>query len=214
MRTRAFRNFEVLGLSLLLAACGGSEEAPPTIQINTPTNGLTVSGQFRVTGTTAGEVALVLLDCGDGKFVQASGTTSWTSHCDTTLLPDGWTTMKARAIGLERQEAFSSVEVMVVNLDPIVGTWDWQPGSGGSPGHYAGSYIVFYRSGVVDEPRGVFFPSFAIGWQKQGPGVMTVQRLAAGPVTLNYSFSADGQYVTLQWPSGSQPTMVLRRRGT
>jgi hypothetical protein len=182
-----------------LGACGdGKSPVAPEIVIVSPAEGKTVSGMTKVTGTVSGDVNLVLVDCGDSRFVQATGAPSWSADCDTKILPDGTTTLTARAIGFDRKEVSTSLGVTVSNVDPLVGIWDSR--TGGTDG-YPGQYIVFYKTGVFDEASGNIFYSFASSWQRQGPEIITVHRMTAAPVTVSATLSADGKDLILRWSS-------------
>jgi len=73
---------------------------PPTCNIVSPAPGGVVAGTYRVVGIASdvdGVVERVDVRMNNGQWIAASGNTSWTYDWDTTLVPDGQHTIRARS---------------------------------------------------------------------------------------------------------------------
>jgi Bacterial Ig domain len=91
--------------------------APPTVWIDAPASGATVSGALSVAGRAADDVgvARVEVQVDGGTWRSASGTTSWTAAIDTTTVTNGTHTIAARATDTAGQQTTASISVTVSN---------------------------------------------------------------------------------------------------
>ncbi len=95
---------------------GGNEA--PTVTINTPASGATLTGEVVISGTAAdtdGTVSLVEVQLGAGAWLTATGTTSWTITVNTTTYPNGATTITARATDNGSLQGTTTIPVTVSN---------------------------------------------------------------------------------------------------
>lgn len=212
MLRKVFLVTAVLLLSVLFVSCGsdgGSSISPPAqVTITSPTGGATVGKTITINGTTTGDVTLVQVKYGTSPFLQATGTNTWSIDLDTTKIPDGETTVTVQAICKDWDKIETSMRVLVKNIDPLVGTWDWQSGSRG----YAGSYIIFQPSGVYDESNGTIFFNWAYSWHREDDSVITIQRSSAGPLTVNTTLSPDQKTLNLSWSNNNTSYSVNYQR--
>jgi len=95
----------------------GVAPTPPTVAINSPTNGATVSGTITVSGTASDNVGVstVQVQVDGGTFSTASGTTSWTFSLNTGSLSNAAHTITARATNTSGLTATTAVTVNVSN---------------------------------------------------------------------------------------------------
>ena len=92
---------------------------PPTVVINSPTNGATVAGTISVSGTAADNVAVakVEINIDNGTWITASGTTSWSYSLNTVNVLNGEHVLYARATDTSSNvSSIPSVSVRVVNV--------------------------------------------------------------------------------------------------
>jgi alpha-amylase len=92
---------------------------PPTVVINSPTNGSTVAGTISVSGTAADNVAVstVQISIDGGAFLNVSGTTSWSFSLNTQNILNGTHTISARATDSSGNlSSIPSVTVRVFNV--------------------------------------------------------------------------------------------------
>jgi len=173
MRTRVIASLLVFGLPWGVVGCGDASDATedsdsaeyevrcdknptnphcdkaPTVSIQSPSNGATVSGTVAAQGSSSDDkaVAKVEVRVDDGAWNLASGTTSWTFSLDTTALNDGGHTITARATDSAAKTTSTSVSVTVSN------------GSGGTPtGGYGPQASITCPAGAVDILPGMDVP--------------------------------------------------------
>ncbi|HUU02760.1 MAG TPA: Ig-like domain-containing protein [Myxococcota bacterium] len=102
-------------VNLEIATAGDDQD--PTITIDTPTDGQTVSGSIPIAGTATDNVAVekVEVKLDDGAFEDAAGTSSWSYTLVTTALGDGPHTVTARASDTSANSASDIVSIQVDN---------------------------------------------------------------------------------------------------
>lgn len=213
------RNFFVIAivllLTVLLVSCGsdgGSSTSPPAqVSITSPTVGATVGKTITISGTTTGDVTLVQVKYGTSAFIQATGTNTWSIDLDTTTIPDGETTITVQAICQNWDKAETFMKLTINNIDPIIGTWDWQSGTGYSQSWGYG-YINFLPSGAYDESNGTIFTSWAYSWRRESDSVISINRSTAGPLTVHTTFSEDKNTLNLQWSTSTSSFSVNYHR--
>ncbi|MBW3582594.1 MAG: hypothetical protein KY455_05785 [Euryarchaeota archaeon] len=95
--------------------------APPTLTIDSPADGATVSGTFAVSGTASSDagIAKVEVRIAGGIWQTASGTTAWSHGIDSTVLSNGDKTIEARATAGDGQTATATITVTVANPEVI-----------------------------------------------------------------------------------------------
>ena len=112
-------NARVSGIRVRKIADPVFESIPPTVALDSPADGSTVSGIVSVTGTAAdnGAVAKVEVSIDDGGWNLAAGTTNWSFARNTQSLVNGTHTISARATdGSGNLSTISSVTVRVINV--------------------------------------------------------------------------------------------------
>jgi len=90
----------------------------PTISLNSPVDGSTVSGTVTISGTASdsdGTVESVKVQIDAGTWHMATGTTSWTYNWDTTSVSDGNHTISAWVLDDDDCSTFVSITVTVNN---------------------------------------------------------------------------------------------------
>jgi hypothetical protein len=94
-----------------------SDSIPPTISIQRPAEGATVSGQLTVSGAAAddSELSTVEVKVDGGGYQVAAGTTDWSFALETSAFADGVHTLTARATDGAGNRAWSSVTVTFAN---------------------------------------------------------------------------------------------------
>lgn len=100
---------------------------PPTVTIDTPSEGATVSGTVEVSGTASdpdGSVSTVEVRVDGSSWQTASGTDSWTWSWDTTSESDGGHTLEARASDGSTHSGTASRNVTVDNDQDSGGSTD------------------------------------------------------------------------------------------
>lgn len=100
---------------------------PPTVSIDSPSDGETVGGDVTVSGTAAApssplERVEVRID--DGEWREAAGTDEWSLAWDTRDVPDGTHAVRARAYDGVLYSDVASVEVTVDNPRPDLAASD------------------------------------------------------------------------------------------
>ena len=96
-------------------------DKPPTVAIQSPSNGATVTGTIAVQGSSSDDKAVTKVEVriDGGAWQLASGTTSWSFSLDTTAETDGSHTISARATDSAAKTKEASVVVTVANgVDP------------------------------------------------------------------------------------------------
>ncbi len=94
-----------------------NQNEPPTVAIDSPAEGATVSGSVDVTGTASdpdGSVQVVEVRIDGGAWQAASGTSSWSFTWDSTSVGDGQHTIEARS---SDGSAHSSIASRTVTVD-------------------------------------------------------------------------------------------------
>ncbi len=102
-------------VNLEIAAAGDDQD--PTVTIDTPTDGQTVSGSIPIAGTATDNAAIekVEIKLDDGIFEAAAGTDSWSYTLVTTALSDGSHSLTARASDTSGNSASETVSIQVDN---------------------------------------------------------------------------------------------------
>ncbi|WP_242342129.1 Ig-like domain-containing protein [Anaeromyxobacter terrae] len=97
--------------------------APPSVWIDAPASGATVSGSIAVSGRASDDagVARVELSVDGGAWTLASGTSAWSSSVDTLTLANGTHTIAARATDSAGAQTTTSVSLSVSNAPPPAG---------------------------------------------------------------------------------------------
>ncbi|HXI82525.1 MAG TPA: TIM-barrel domain-containing protein [Verrucomicrobiae bacterium] len=148
------------------------ESVPPSVAINSPTNGSTVAGTVSVTGLASDNVAVAKVEVSvdNGGWSIATGTTNWSFSLTTPAIVNGLHTISARATdGSGNVSSIPSVTVRVINVpgaylarisagnpsnvtDCASNVWvadqAYSPGSFGYSGNGAGGYVNNAISGV------------------------------------------------------------------
>jgi len=91
--------------------------APPTVSINSPANGSTVSGTVSVSGVASDGLTIssVQVSVDGGAFANASGTSSWSFDLNSNSLSNGAHTLSAKVIDSASNSATSSLVDVTVN---------------------------------------------------------------------------------------------------
>jgi hypothetical protein len=91
--------------------------APPTVSINSPANGSTVSGTVAVSGVASDGLTIssVQVSVDGGAFANASGTSSWSFDLNSNSLSNGAHTLSAKVIDSASNSATSSLVDVTVN---------------------------------------------------------------------------------------------------
>ena len=91
--------------------------APPTVSINSPANGSTVSGTVAVSGVASDGLTIssVQVSVDGGTFANASGTTNWSFSLNSNSLSNGAHTLSAKVIDSASNSATSSLVDVTVN---------------------------------------------------------------------------------------------------
>lgn len=100
---------------------------PPTVDITSPSDGETVSGEVTVTGTAdapSSTLEHVEVRIDDGDWQTATGTTDWAFDWDTVAVTDGTHTIRARAYDGILYSDVASVQVTVDNPRPDLAASD------------------------------------------------------------------------------------------
>lgn len=97
---------------------------PPTITIDSPADGASVSGTFTVSGTASSDAGITKVETrlDGGAWQSASGTTSWSLTIDTAFLSNGDKVLEARAIAGDGQVASQSINITIANPE-VVDLW-------------------------------------------------------------------------------------------
>ena len=216
MRARAPRPFLLALLLCAFPACGDAPDAEltdsstypvrcdknpthphcdkaPTVSIQSPSAGATITGSFAVQGSSSDDkaVAAVEVRVDAGAWSLASGTTSWSLSLDTTALADGSHTLTARATDSAGKTATASVAVTVSN-----GGSGGAGGSGGDPGEAVGPQSsITCPSGAVDISPGQDITGIVAG---SPPGTVFCIRAGvhypASPINPRSNQSLIGEY--------------------
>ncbi|HUJ11340.1 MAG TPA: TIM-barrel domain-containing protein [Verrucomicrobiae bacterium] len=112
-------NARISGIRVRKIADPVHESIPPTITLDTPADGSTVTGIVSVSGTASDNVAVAKVEVSvdGGAWSLASGTTNWTFALDTQGLLNGRHTIAARATdGSSNVSSIPSVFVRVINV--------------------------------------------------------------------------------------------------
>jgi hypothetical protein len=91
--------------------------APPTVSINSPANGSTVSGTVAVSGVASDGLTIssVQVSVDGGTFANASGTSSWSFSLNSNSLSNGAHTLSAKVTDSASNSATSSLVDFTVN---------------------------------------------------------------------------------------------------
>jgi hypothetical protein len=91
--------------------------APPTVSVNSPANGSTVSGTVVVSGVASDGLTIssVLVSVDGGTFANASGTSSWSFSLNSNSLSNGAHTLSAKVTDSASNSATSSLVDFTVN---------------------------------------------------------------------------------------------------
>ena len=165
-------NARVSGIRVRKIADPIFEGIPPTVFINSPANGSTVTSNLSVTGTASDNVAVAKVEVSidNGGWSIATGTTNWSFSLNTTTILNGLHTISARATdGSSNVSSIPSVTVRVVNVpgaylarisagdpsnvtDCAANVWiadqAYTPGSFGYSGNGTGGFVGNAISGV------------------------------------------------------------------
>lgn len=101
----------------------GAANSPPKVSILDPADGQTVAGKFAVTGVASdpdGNATLVGVEMSiaGGPWREVNGTSSWWTTIDSTLYPNGWLGVSARAFDGSAYSANHTISVLVDNRAP------------------------------------------------------------------------------------------------
>ncbi len=148
------------------------ESIPPTVVINSPVNGSSVTGAVSITGNASDNVAVAKVEVSidNGGWSIATGTTNWSFSLNTATMLNGLHTISARATdGSGNLSSMPSVTVRVINVpgaylarisagnpsnvtDCAANVWvadqAYTPGSFGYSGSGNGGYVNNAISGV------------------------------------------------------------------
>jgi len=96
---------------------------PPTVSIDTPTNGATVVGTLSITGTASDNVAVasVQFSIDNGSWVTASGTTNWSFSLNSQYMLNGLHTIYAQAT--DTSGNVSTIQSVTVNVFNVPGAY-------------------------------------------------------------------------------------------
>jgi glycosidase len=96
---------------------------PPTVAINSPTNGATVVGTISISGTASDNVAVasVQISIDSGSWMTASGTTSWSFSLNTQYMLNGLHTIYAQAT--DTSGNVSTIPSVTVNVFNVPGAY-------------------------------------------------------------------------------------------
>jgi glycosidase len=96
---------------------------PPTVSINTPTNGATVVGTLVISGSAADNVAVasVQFNIDGGGWITASGTTSWSYSLNSQYMLNGLHTIYAQAT--DTSGNVSTIPSVTVNVFNVPGSY-------------------------------------------------------------------------------------------
>lgn len=95
--------------------------APPTITIDSPADGATVSGTFTASGTASSDAGISRVETriDGGPWQTATGTTSWSLDIDTSSVSNGDHTLEARAVAGDGQTASARITINVANPEVV-----------------------------------------------------------------------------------------------
>ena len=148
------------------------EAIPPTVVMNSPANGPTVTGTVPVTGIASDNVAVARVEVSidQGGWSLASGTTNWSFSLNTQIMLNGLHTISARATdGSGNVSSIPFITIRVINVpgaylvrlsagnpsnvtDCAANVWvldrAYSPGSFGYSGNGAGGYVNHNIVGV------------------------------------------------------------------
>jgi len=135
---------------------------PPTCNIISPLPGNTVGGDYRIAGIASdvdGTVQSVQVSMDDGQWIEALGNTSWTYDWDTTLIPNGQHTIRARSYDGTNHSVEASVTVMVGNevqqppQETSAYQWAFWMALAAAIAEAFFLLYVFWKSGKGEEPK-------------------------------------------------------------
>jgi hypothetical protein len=132
--------------------------AAPAVSINSPVNGVTVSGTLSVSGTASDGITIssVQVSVDGGSFSNASGTTSWSFLLNTNSLSNGAHTLTAKVSDSGGNSATSSlVDVTVNNASTSTDCTLYASPSGGGNGASSSSPLTFSAAASATQPGSV-----------------------------------------------------------
>ncbi len=165
----------------------------PVIEVDRPADEEIVSGLVSISGTANPEVKQVLVKVGDSGFIEATGTNEWSLVIDSTEMVEGLTSIEVKGNNGYWDVALKNINVTVSNVDPLVGLWEKQSGTGCT----VGRNIQFFESGVYDESDCVLFASYSNSWQRQSENQISIFRQTAAPAIVTVTLTEDGNTLTL-----------------
>src|SRR5580700_431144 len=132
--------------------------APPTVSVNSPANGSTVSGTVVVSGVASDGLTIssVLVSVDGGTFANASGTSSWSFSLNSNSLSNGTHTLSAKVTDSGGDSATSSlVDVTVNNASTSTDCTLYASPSGGGNGTSSSSPLTFSAAASATQPGSV-----------------------------------------------------------
>ena len=132
--------------------------APPTVSINSPANGSTVSGTVVVSGVASDGLTIssVQVSVDGGTFANASGTSSWSFSLNSNSLSNGAHTLSAKVTDSGGDSATSSlVDVTVNNASTSTDCTLYASPSGGGNGTSSSSPLTFSAAASATQPGSV-----------------------------------------------------------
>ncbi|MEO6096479.1 MAG: Ig-like domain-containing protein [Fibrobacteria bacterium] len=186
--TLVFRVYNNLGIFVdrlvSLTIANQSAAIPPTVRINSPSGGATITGSVTIAFTASagsGTLSAWEISVDGGAYVSTSATTS--HLLNTATLAEGTHTVQVRVTNSNAAMAESSVMSYIVVNAPSI---QWSSPSGGSR---VGGRLVFDYSGVAKPPSSITSESLFV----DGRFSKSIH-MPSGPDTLDINGLGDGTH--------------------
>ena len=186
---------------------GSGDITPPSVTVNSPTNGAGVAGNVVIAGTASDNVAVqkVEVSLDSGAWLQATGTTTWSYTLNTSNLVNGPHTFSARAT--DSSGNVSSAASIGVRFINVPGEY-LQRISGGNPTNVSDCSSNVWLADVAYTPR-----AFGYVGGTNGYLASNIVGVCASAQSLyqreHYSTSTNGFAYQFDCPPGVYETTLL-----